>query len=89
VILFARPALLICALATSFPQQLNAQTASTFSEDEVEVFADVVYGHKDGLALTFDVLVPHSQTGAAVIFVNSGGWRSPRISWLTTDDSGT
>jgi acetyl esterase/lipase len=89
VILFARPALLICALATSFPQQLNAQTASTFSEDEVEVFADVVYGHKDGLALTFDVLVPHSQTGAAVIFVNSGGWRSPRISWLTTDDSGS
>ena len=87
--LFTRPALLIFAFATSFSQQLNAQSVGTFSEVEVDVFADVAYGHKDGLALTFDVLVPQSQTGAAVIFVNSGGWRSPIMSWLTTDEDGS
>ena len=39
--------------------------------------ADIVYGHKDGLALTFDSYEPmNDANGAAVIFMVSGGWFS-------------
>jgi acetyl esterase/lipase len=42
-----------------------------------EIIPDVVYGHKDGMALTFDVLKPRVKAnGAAVIFMVSGGWVS-------------
>lgn len=37
---------------------------------------DVVYGHKDGLAMTFDVYTPASSNGAGVLFMVSGGWVS-------------
>lgn len=40
------------------------------------VTTDVVYGHKDGLALTFDVYQPARPNGAGVISVLSGGWQS-------------
>jgi acetyl esterase/lipase len=40
------------------------------------VTTDVVYGHKDGLALTFDVYRPARPNGAAVISIVSGGWQS-------------
>jgi acetyl esterase/lipase len=44
---------------------------------DVEVIPDVIYGHKDGMALTFDVLRPKIKpNGAAVIFMVSGGWVS-------------
>ena len=43
---------------------------------EVEIIPDVVYGHKDGMALTFDVFKPKKSNGAAVIFMVSGGWVS-------------
>lgn len=43
---------------------------------ETKVHADVVYGHKMGMALTFDALVPPEQNGAAVLFMVSGGWFS-------------
>ncbi len=43
---------------------------------ETEVHADVVYGHKMGMALTFDALVPADQNGAGVLFMVSGGWFS-------------
>jgi acetyl esterase/lipase len=43
----------------------------------VDVIPDVVYGHKDGLALTFDIFKPKTHpNGAAVIFMVSGGWVS-------------
>ena len=41
-----------------------------------DVHADVVYGHKMGMALTFDAIVPADQNGAAVLFMVSGGWVS-------------
>lgn len=44
--------------------------------DDVEIQPDIVYGHKDGLALTFDVLRPREPNGAAVLFLQSGGWYS-------------
>ena len=44
---------------------------------EVEVLPDLVYGHKDGLAMTLDVLKPKSgANGAAILYMVSGGWVS-------------
>jgi hypothetical protein len=40
------------------------------------VTADVVYGHKDGLALTLDVHRPAHPNGAGLISIVSGGWQS-------------
>jgi acetyl esterase/lipase len=40
------------------------------------ITADVVYGHKDGMALFYDVFTPPKPTGAAVLFMVSGGWFS-------------
>ena len=40
------------------------------------VTTDVVYGHKDGLALTMDVYRPAQPNGAGVISIVSGGWQS-------------
>ena len=46
--------------------------------EEFRISPDVVYGHKFGLALTLDVYQPRQRNGAAIIFVNSGGW----VSWI-------
>jgi acetyl esterase/lipase len=43
---------------------------------EPSVTTDVVYGHRDGLALTLDVHRPARPNGAAVISIVSGGWQS-------------
>ena len=49
------------------------------------VSPDVVYGHKDGMALTFDVFQPASNSnGAGVLHIESGGWRS---SWRPIEQS--
>ncbi len=53
--------------------------ASTFEAhaEEVSITPDVVYGHKFGLATTFDVFTPEKDAnGAAVLFMVSGGWYS-------------
>jgi dienelactone hydrolase len=45
----------------------------------VGITPDVVYGHKDGLALTYDVFRPESAgeaRGPCLIFIVSGGWVS-------------
>lgn len=49
---------------------------SAFAQEDVAITADVVYGHKDGLALTFDVLTPAEANGAGVLAIQSGGWYS-------------
>jgi acetyl esterase/lipase len=42
-----------------------------------KITPDVVYGHKFGMALTFDVFTPAKDAnGAAVLFMVSGGWYS-------------
>ena len=43
---------------------------------DVEIKRDVVYGHKDGMALVYDVIRPENPNGAAVAFMMSGGWFS-------------
>jgi acetyl esterase/lipase len=66
---------MICALLTavlvfSYAPSAPAQTAAP------RITPDVVYGHKDGLALTFDVFTPAAPNGAGVLFMVSGGWVS-------------
>lgn len=51
--------------------------AVAVAQAKLEIIPDVVYGHKDGMALTMDVLKPKSgANGAAVIFIVSGGYVS-------------
>lgn len=38
--------------------------------------SDIVYGHKDGMALVYSVLQPENSNGAAIVFMVSGGWYS-------------
>jgi acetyl esterase/lipase len=55
----------------------SCATAQTAPAPNVDIIPDVVYGHKDGLAMTFDVVKPKARAnGAAVIFMVSGGWVS-------------
>jgi acetyl esterase/lipase len=56
---------------------LLALPAAARADDSPQIVPDVVFGHKDGLALTYDVIKPDKQSGAAVISVQSGGWFSP------------
>ena len=44
--------------------------------ENVEIVPDVVYGHKHGMALTFDVYKPKQANGTGVLFIVSGGWYS-------------
>lgn len=47
--------------------------------DGPKILADEIYGRKDGMALTLDVIRPAKANGAGVIWVQSGGWYS---GWL-------
>lgn len=63
------PLLLVSASLTTL---VRAQAQS-----KLDIMPDVVYGHKDGMALTMDVLKPKANAnGAAVIYVVSGGYVS-------------
>jgi len=65
--------LFIATLLTSilFP------VCSSNADENVKIIPDVVYGHKFGMALTFDVFRPQGQpNGAGVLFMVSGGWHS-------------
>lgn len=69
-----RLAAMLCSWA------LCLSTASAFAKtpiDGVDVTPDVVYGHKDGLAMTFDVFRPkENANGVGLLFMVSGGWVS-------------
>jgi acetyl esterase/lipase len=60
--------ILATVLALAF--ETSAQTTAP------RITPDVVYGHKDGLAMTFDVYTPPNPNGAGVLFMVSGGWVS-------------
>ena len=62
------------ALVTLFGLLVAGPVAT--QAQEVTVTPDVVYGHKHGMALTFDVFTPADANGAAVLNMVSGGWRS-------------
>ncbi|MHB0956775.1 MAG: prolyl oligopeptidase family serine peptidase [Pirellulaceae bacterium] len=56
---------------------LVATASLARAADDVKITPDVVYGHKHGMALTFDVYTPPGPAnGAGVLFMVSGGWFS-------------
>jgi acetyl esterase/lipase len=56
---------------------VSASCVSRAIADEAyKITPDVVYGHKAGMALTFDVIHPKKPNGAAVLVMMSGGWFS-------------
>src|SRR5436190_4533958 len=54
---------------------------------DVKIEPDVIYGRKDGMALTLDVVRPAKANGAGVLWIQSGGWYSnwtdPKV-WPTS-----
>lgn len=64
------------SLVVSLILAFNTSSAWTADKD-ARITADVVYGHKFGLAMTFDVYQPtENANGAGVLFMVSGGWYS-------------
>ncbi len=56
---------------------LSAAVARPVQAQDFNFKPDVVYGHKDGMALTFDVFEPKSDAkGVGLLFMVSGGWVS-------------
>ena len=53
---------------------------TALADDQYKITPDVVYGHKAGMALTFDVIQPKKPNGAGVLFMMSGGWFSGWVS---------
>jgi acetyl esterase/lipase len=41
-----------------------------------KILADQIYGRKDGMALTLDVIKPAEPNGAGILWIQSGGWYS-------------
>ncbi len=41
-----------------------------------QIDSDVIYGHKDGMALVYDVFHAAEPNGAGVVYIVSGGWFS-------------
>ena len=70
-------ALKLRTLASALALVTAVFLSATAHAAEVEIIPDVVYGHKDGLAMTFDVIKPKiNANGAAILFMVSGGWVS-------------
>lgn len=68
--------LFFVALLFALPPAIAATTQEP-ALPAVEIFPDVVYGHKDGLALTLDVVKPRANAnGAAIVYLVSAGWVS-------------
>jgi acetyl esterase/lipase len=44
--------------------------------DAVKIVPDLIYGRKDGMALTLDVVRPAKANGAGILWLQSGGWYS-------------
>ncbi len=66
-------------VALSFTTLLAAEEENTsgLTFTEYEATEDLVYGHKEGLALTMDVLTPkQGAKGIGLILVSSGSWKS-------------
>lgn len=65
------------AFAATLLGNLSSAAAPAGAEESAVAAADVVYGHKDGLALTMDVFGPRAESNrAGILFVVSGGWVS-------------
>lgn len=81
--------LIIFVAAVSSITELSASPRSSLTcEDEaveVTIQEDFIYGRKDGMALTMDVVKPASPNGIGLCFMVSGGWNSmwfPPREWI-------
>lgn len=72
------PAVLACLLALlGIPSLLTGGCAKERVKPPRLHKIDVIYGRKDGMALTMDVFLPrHNANGAGIVWVVSGGWFS-------------
>jgi len=79
--------LVIVLVGCTTPPPEQATQDPNVTPEGVRITPDVVYGHKFGMALTFDMFQPENQNGAGVILINSGGWRSyfPNLYEYTAD----
>jgi acetyl esterase/lipase len=75
---------------SGYPRKALAPPTSAELETATYI-RDVVYGHRDGMALTYDVFVPKNANGAMVVNMVSAGWvsswgppeeRQARYQWL-------
>ncbi len=68
--------LLLTAIFFLLPGNLAAQDTEFVRYHAVE---DIVYGQKDGMALTMDVLTPEKNAkGIGLVLVSSGSWKSAK-----------
>jgi acetyl esterase/lipase len=66
-------ALLLVWTGATFAQEFKLETV------KFRVTEDMVYGHKDGLALTYDALIPETKAkGLGVLILASGSWKSKK-----------
>lgn len=54
--------------------------------NKVKRISDVIYDHRDGVALVFDVLIPEGQNGVAVFRIISGGWWSTKAAMYKNEE---
>jgi acetyl esterase/lipase len=70
-------ACIVCLVIVCVARATSAGADASPEPVKCRIVEDVVYGNKEGMGLTLDVLTP--ETGAkhvGVILVSSGGWRS-------------
>ena len=68
---------ILALTAVCLAAPVHAQTSGS-------IVPDVVYGHKDGMALTFDVFTPAAPNGVGILNMVSGGWISR---WTPPDEA--
>ena len=73
---------MVFLIGCSAPTPEETPQNPNVTPEGVRITADIVYGHKFGMALTFDMYQSENQNGAAVIFINSGGWQSKLPNFL-------
>ena len=67
----------LCPLTMAVSPARGDDAATSTAVASPRIQADVVYGHKDGLAMTMDVYRPSGENnGAGILFMVSGGWFS-------------
>jgi acetyl esterase/lipase len=60
--------------------------SATYAGNKVKRISDVIYDHRDGVAMVMDVLVPKKQNGIAVFKMVSGGWVSFNVAYIADKD---
>jgi len=77
--------IVLLGLLTSCAEPNVGDAAADNGSAPVGIRADVIYGHKYGMALTLDVYQPRQPNGAGIVFMNSGGSVSPVVSFHTVE----